>query len=213
MQHCWDSPDLFCHLLSGCWWPRQLLFEFQNHPAGKEYPIKVSNAFADWFICALGKLSGAFDSDCREEQMHTLSSKWMIMGTRLASMTACTCCWLPAVMLDRNHTASYRTRSTHARLQDDFETNIKMQTWPSSSGANTLYTPFLWLNRIRKQRSDARSRTSVETGCCGRGEGGVEALIIVQVRKKGLVFKATGLRCTPMSAETHSCQHPMATSP
>lgn len=32
------------------------------------------------------------------------------MGTSLASMTACTCCWLPAVMLDRNHTASYRIR-------------------------------------------------------------------------------------------------------
>lgn len=38
----------------------------------------------------------------------TLSKRWMIKGTRLASMTACTCCWFPAVMFDRNHTASYR---------------------------------------------------------------------------------------------------------
>lgn len=89
----------------------------------------------------------------------------------------------------------------------------KCRQGPVLQGLNTLYTPFLWLNRIRTQRSDFGRRTSVETGCCGRGEGGVEALIIVQVRKKGLVFKATGLRCTPMSAETHSCQHPVATSP
>lgn len=47
--------------------------------------------------------------------IRTLSSRWMIMGTSLASMTACTCCWLPAVMLDRNHTASYRTKSPKYR--------------------------------------------------------------------------------------------------
>ena len=33
--------------------------------------------------------------------------KWvMTMGTSPFSITACTCCWFPAVMLDKNHTAS-----------------------------------------------------------------------------------------------------------
>ena len=30
----------------------------------------------------------------------------MTMGTSPFSITACTCCWFPAVMLDKNHTAS-----------------------------------------------------------------------------------------------------------
>ncbi len=51
-----------------------------------------------------------------EGRIQTLSSRWMIMGTSLASMTACTCCWFPAVMLDRNHTASYRTKSTNTKV-------------------------------------------------------------------------------------------------
>ncbi len=37
------------------------------------------------------------------------------MGMRPASITACTCCWLPAVILDRNHTASCREEQTHHR--------------------------------------------------------------------------------------------------
>lgn len=37
------------------------------------------------------------------------------MGTRLASMTAWTCCWFPAVMLDRNHTASCERTHTHSQ--------------------------------------------------------------------------------------------------
>lgn len=51
-------------------------------------------------------------TDPQMEQIQTLSRRWMIMGTSLASMTACTCCWLPAVMLDKNHTASCRTTKT-----------------------------------------------------------------------------------------------------
>lgn len=36
----------------------------------------------------------------------TLASWWMIIGISPASITAWTCCWFPAVMLDRNQTAS-----------------------------------------------------------------------------------------------------------
>lgn len=42
----------------------------------------------------------------------TLASCWMIMGIRPASMTAWTCCWFPAVMLDKNHTASWKEKMT-----------------------------------------------------------------------------------------------------
>lgn len=72
--------------------------------------------FTHWFISKWG----VFNCDCKEEQMQTLSSKWMIMGTRLASMTACTCCWFPAVMLDRNHTASCRTKSAQCKTSGWF---------------------------------------------------------------------------------------------
>jgi len=40
----------------------------------------------------------------------TLSRWWTINGTSPASITAWTCCWLPAVILDKNHTASCVTR-------------------------------------------------------------------------------------------------------
>lgn len=40
-----------------------------------------------------------------------------------------------------------------------------------------------------------------------------EALIIVQVTQWASFFLVTGLRCTPISAETHGLQHPPTTNP
>lgn len=38
-------PDLFYHLLSGCWWPRLLPSEFQSHP--RRYTFKVLKIFSN----------------------------------------------------------------------------------------------------------------------------------------------------------------------
>lgn len=95
-------PDLSSHLLSGCWWPTLLLFVFQNLPrifAEKLHSVR----------CKINQRALNRKWKC----IRTLSSRWIIIGTSLASMTACTCCWLPAVMLDRNHTASYSPESTN----------------------------------------------------------------------------------------------------
>lgn len=59
-----------------------------------------------------------------------------------------------------------------------------------------------------KQSFDPRLRQ-----CSGRGEGDFEALIIDQSQKGGLFFYVTGLRCTPISAETLGLQHPFSTNP
>lgn len=71
------------------------------------------------------------------------------------------------------------------------------------------------LNWIRIQRSPLRVWSLVETECWGRGEGGVEALIIVHVTKKEgpRFFKwlvSDALRC---QQRTHGLQHPLATNP
>lgn len=46
----------------------------------------------------------------------TLSRRCIIIGTRFASITAWTCCWFPAVMLDRNHTASCKIKGCEKLL-------------------------------------------------------------------------------------------------
>lgn len=66
------------------------------------------------------------------KERHTLSSRWMIIGTNLASMTACTCCWLPAVMLDRNHTASCRTNDTNTSQWQLWLSKTTMESWTST---------------------------------------------------------------------------------
>lgn len=42
--------------------------------------------------------------------INTFPKWWITIGISPASITACTCCWLPAVMFDKNHTASYKRR-------------------------------------------------------------------------------------------------------
>ena len=59
----------------------------------------------------------------------TLSRWWIIIGTSPASITACTWIWLPAVMLDRNHTASFT--HTHTVSSSLFSGCFSSWTWVS----------------------------------------------------------------------------------
>lgn len=140
------------------------------------------------------------------KNMLTLSSRWMIMGTSLASMTACTCCWLPAVMLDRNHTASYRTKTATTRFGDHRCASTFCFTEQNrfSAHSEATETQNSFSNWIRIQTSAERQRHLVETKVLRVGRGRFEALIIDQSQSRPLLFM-TGLRCTPISA---CIQHP-----
>lgn len=84
------------------------------------------------------------------------------------------------------------------------------------------------MNRIRKQRSGLTHQTSVETGCCGRGKGGVEALIIAPVTKRPR-FKSDWTQMhsdvstdrllsepfshQPIISHNHNCKHTVPPQP
>lgn len=55
-------------------------------------------------------LSPIKEANLNPSRCLTLSRRCIIIGTRFASITAWTCCWFPAVMLDRNHTASCKIK-------------------------------------------------------------------------------------------------------
>lgn len=116
----------------------------------------------------------------------TLSSSRIIMGTRLASMTAWTCCWFPAVMLDRNHTASCGSRAQtqfQSTSVSELMTSCKRRAagWIRSQGVRDGHGP-CW-----------------DWGAGSRGWEWYWGSNHQPDRREASVW-AAGLRCTPVSA-------------
>lgn len=158
----------------------------------------------------------------------TLSSRWMIMGTSLASMTACTCCWLPAVMLDRNHTASYRRERAQVTVFYQGPRQVlficlrlrRQVSWFLTRQREVFWEITLYRLLLEWQASPC-SKWAFTSSLDQNPEGHSESLPSGRDRvlwvgpgpfwgsnhrpghRGGLFLYVAGLRCTPISAGTH----------
>lgn len=142
------SPGLSSHWWWGYWWPMLPPFECQSPPVENQavtnmynHSILSGNTQPPTH-CIFGTISlVSYPTERIRFRMHTvvwavwgeelylepllrcaqtLASWWMIIGINPASITAWTCCWFPAVMLDKNQTASCKqpVKNSHNNIQN-----------------------------------------------------------------------------------------------